>query len=634
MEKNLYVPLMNSTINEKTREEYLTELNRLGTKRIFIAIERNDIFFARGEKREKNLSLLKGNVDFFKNNGFVVGIWFAAFGSGAPLLEEQKKITEKYVGLRSVTGRENKENNMFCPESDAFMKDYLYLVKDLARINSDMLMLDDDLCLSVRPGLGCFCDKHLALLEKEVGEKLDIKDLKKLLFVGGKNKYRSAWLKVNRESMLNFAKSVRRVIDDINPNIRAGFCSGFTSWDIEGADAIELTKALAGNTKPFVRTTGAPYWASKNVNRFQHQPLSAVVEETRRQEAYARNSGVEIFFEADSYPRPRYAISSSLLENFALPLYASGGLGELGYFLDYVSSPSYERGYADHRIYNKPLYSFIKEHFEDKTCTGVKVMGKMRRIENAELLESMGETAIMTSWFNRGAEFLSLLGVPSHYENDSDCGVAFGEEARGQEKLCKKMIVDIKGALILQSQGYDLGLIDKTPISAPEREIFGEEIIRLSFGAGDGYFKVGLKDGAKALSYYQTAEGEKYPSCYTYSANGIEYLVFTFDVSKMTHNAVTLFSYKRAEQVRQFVGGICYVDKSTFLYQICKENQNQKAILFVNMSENPVINGKIALDKEYKNIKACGTSAELKGKEVLLSACIPPYGAFAVVLEK
>jgi hypothetical protein len=97
---------------------------------------------------------------------------------------------------------------------------------------------------------------------------------------------------------------------------------------------------------------------------------------------------------------------------------------------------------------------------------------------------------------------------------------------------------------------------------------------------------------------------------------------------------VTLFSYKRAEQVRQFVGGICYVDKSTFLYQICKENQNQKAIFFVNMSENPVINGKITLDKEYKNIKACGTSAELKGKEVLLSACIPPYGAFAVVLEK
>ena len=48
MERNLYVPLMNSTINEKTREEYLTELNRLGAKRIFIAIERKDVFFARG----------------------------------------------------------------------------------------------------------------------------------------------------------------------------------------------------------------------------------------------------------------------------------------------------------------------------------------------------------------------------------------------------------------------------------------------------------------------------------------------------------------------------------------------------------------------------------------------------------
>ena len=54
MEKHLYVPLMNATINKDTREEYLLELKRVGAERIFIAIERGDVFFARGEKREKS----------------------------------------------------------------------------------------------------------------------------------------------------------------------------------------------------------------------------------------------------------------------------------------------------------------------------------------------------------------------------------------------------------------------------------------------------------------------------------------------------------------------------------------------------------------------------------------------------
>ncbi len=633
MEKYLYVPLMNGSIDKNNIQEYLSELKRVGADRIFIAIER-DVFFSRGEERKKLLELIKEKVEFFQKEGYVVGLWFLAYGCGTPLLERQKKVTEKYVGIRSVTGRESKDNDMFCPECEEYTSDYVDFIKDVAGVGCQMLMLDDDFCLSVRPGLGCFCDKHLELLEKEVGEKLDIKQLKKLIFTGGKNKYRSAWLKINGESMLKFARAVRSAVNEINHEIRVGFCSGFTSWDIEGVDAVELTKALAGETKPFLRCTGAPYWASRNVDRFRHQPLSAIVEEARRQEAYCRDSGVELFFEADSYPRPRYAISSTLLENYSLPLYASGGMGELGYFIDYTSSPKYETGYVDHRLYNKPLYDFIEDHFEGKTCKGVKVLGKMHRIENAEISESMGETAIMTTWFNRGAEFLSLLGVPTHYEDDFECGIAFGEEARDIVTPCKKMILDLYGASIMAEQGYDVGLLDKALVSAPELEFFDQEKVKMSFGAGDGYYNVKLKDGAKVISYYQTAEGERYPSCYTYCAGGVEYLVFTFDAGKLTHNAVTLFSYKRAEQVREFVGNVCYVDKTTFLYQICKENNDQKAILFVNMSENPVINGKITLDGEYKDIKSCGANVTPKEREVLINDCIPPYGAFAVVLDK
>jgi hypothetical protein len=248
-----------------------------------------------------------------------------------------------------------------------------------------MLMLDDDLCLSVRPGIGCFCDKHIALLEAALGESLAGADLLRLFFSGGENRYRNAWLQVMGDTLRRFAGRVRQAADEIKPDLRIGFCAGYTSWDIEGVDAAELTCILAGDTKPFLRFTGAPYWAARSVDRFQGLPIAAIVEETRAQEYFCRDSGIEVFFEADSYPRPRYAVPSSLLECFSLACHASGGIGELAYLFDYYASSVYETGYFKHRLYNQSLYTFIDRHFANKSCHGVRVYHEMRKVENAEL---------------------------------------------------------------------------------------------------------------------------------------------------------------------------------------------------------------------------------------------------------
>lgn len=632
MKQRLYVPVMNCAVNKDNREQYKTNLNKLGADTVFVALER-DAFFARGKERAKYLSHLKENVDYFRAQGFRVGVWFCVFGTGKPLTEREMEISKDYTSIRSVTGREGKDKDMFCPENPVFVNDFCSFVKELALI-SDMLMIDDDLCLSVRPGLGCFCDEHLKMLESEVGEKLELSTLKNLLFVGGKNKYRTAWLNNNKKTLIKFAKAVRNAVNDVNPNIRVGFCAGFTSFDIEGADAVELTKALAGDTTPFLRFTGAPYWVSPSKDRFRGQPLSAIVEETRRQEAFCRDSGVEIFFEADTYPRPRYVCSSSLLECFSLPLHASGGMGEQGYFLDYHSSPEYETGYVEHRLYNAPLYEFIHKNFDDKTCCGVKAFGNIRKIENADLIDGLGETAIMTGWFNRGAEFLSVIGVPTHYEQSGDCGIAFGEEAREIDKPLCKMIVDIKGALILQEKGFDLGLKGVESIGSPAFEWFDKEKVLLSYGASNGYYSLDINKKAKVLSTFELPDGTRYPSAYTYTADGVEYLVYAFDCEKLPHRASVMFSYKRAEQVKDFVKNICYLEKAPFVYQLCKKADNQTALLFVNMGENPVINGKISLDDKYSSFEIFGASANLLGDKLILNGMLAPYSAFAIVLKK
>ena len=84
MKQRLYVPVMNCAVNKDNREQYKTNLNKLGADTVFVAIER-DAFFARGKERAKYLSHLKENVDYFRAQGFKVGVWFVALGTGKAL---------------------------------------------------------------------------------------------------------------------------------------------------------------------------------------------------------------------------------------------------------------------------------------------------------------------------------------------------------------------------------------------------------------------------------------------------------------------------------------------------------------------------------------------------------------------
>ena len=630
--KKLYVPIMNGNVTKENREKYFFELERASADHVFIALDRA-AFFARGEKRAEYISSLAENISAFESRGFSVGVWIQAFGFGDILSGESKNVAEGYTRLRSVTGKEIHDSDMLCPENESFVSDYLAFVGDIVGAGCKMLMLDDDLCLSVRPGLGCFCEKHIGILEASLGESLSGKELYKLFFTGGKNRYRSAYLSVMGDTHRRFAGQVRDAVDKIDPTVRVGFCAGYTSWDIEGVTASELTKILAGNTKPFLRFTGAPYWAAKSVDRFSGMGLGAIIEEARAQEAYCRNEGIEIFFENDSYPRPRYATPSSMLECFALPLYANGGMGELGYFLDYHSSPDYEKGYIRHRIYNKPLYEFIEDNFSNKTPVGVRVCHEMRKLEESELPDTVNEKAVMRGHFNRGAELLSVHGIPTVYREESECAIALGEEARYIEKLPKKLITDATGARILKEKGIDTGYKDMMPTEAPCFEWFGSEKTLLPFSVSDGYFEMILDEDANVMSEFEI-NGKRVPSVYSYNSGGSEMLIFAFDTERIPHRAAVLLSYARGEQIARFCGGYPRIEKENGIYQLFKKGDVEDAVLFVNISDDPIIDGRITLSEKYSNAKICGAEGELSGDILVLSSVIPPYGAFAVMLKK
>ena len=94
----------------------------------------------------------------------------------------------------------------------------------------------------------------MAEYRRRVGENLARADMEKCIFTGGTNKYRDAWLDMGHDALLGLAGKIRARVDAVDPAVRVGVCAVMSTWDTDGVNAIELTKTLAGNTRPFLRT--------------------------------------------------------------------------------------------------------------------------------------------------------------------------------------------------------------------------------------------------------------------------------------------------------------------------------------------------------------------------------------------
>lgn len=631
----LYVPLMASCVTEKTRKTYLEYLHRIETNVVMLALDRETLFMTR-EERETHFAKIAEDTRFFQQNGMEVIIWTDSFGFGGPIPDKYRSVMEGEPRLTSVHGRTL--DGALCPEGETLVHLCQERMKDIARIiRPDRIMLDDEMCMSVRPGLGCFCEKHMALYEKEFGKKHSLKELKELIFTGYNEEYRKGWIKVVGDSMRHFCKSMRDALDEIDDTIRMGFCAGYTSWDIEGADALELTKILAGKTVPFLRFTGAAYWVQNARNRFNKQKMNEVIEIVRMQEYWSRESGVEVFHEDDTFPRPRYCASASISEAYDVPLRAAGGVGSFKYLFCYDVEPEKELGYVKKHIRNMPLYDYIEKHFADKQVVGVQVYEEMHKMKDQILpKEFVSEGTIMRRFFPKAATFLTAHGIPTTYEENSDIAIAFGDNARYVKAFAKKMIVDLQAVEILQEKGMDLGLKKKAVMKTPVKEEYvdGSSWV-LNNAEAKQYFACALDDAAKVESYYVDFNGNKTPSSWRISYGGTEYLIFAFSPHEEAGDSTILFSYDRTKQLQNFLESkYPYIEDTYGIYQICKDGENERAILFQNLSEDEVVDGVIKLDEKYESMEIFGATGTLEKDRIYLDSVIQPFASVALVLKK
>lgn len=305
------------------KEEVLEALRACGAERIFLAA---GVLAFHQEENDRLLDRLRECVPYFQEQGFEVGIWFWSFWrSGMDGEEAEKCLMVNTEGKTRVSAEEGDEGDAVggegrkysgfcCPSSGEFVSRTMGEIRRFADTGADILLLDDDFRFGFYDmGMGCFCNAHMRLYERKLGRKVKREELVEQVYARHPGEVRKAVLEALGQSLEAFAKGVREAAEEVNPRIRIGLCSVMSQWDTDGVDSIKIARILAGDTRPLLRLTGAPYWAATKSwgNRLQH-----TIELGRMQAAWCAGENLEIMTEGDVYPRPRHRVPASFLEGF------------------------------------------------------------------------------------------------------------------------------------------------------------------------------------------------------------------------------------------------------------------------------------------------------------------------------
>ncbi|MBR6747989.1 MAG: hypothetical protein IKM07_03540 [Clostridia bacterium] len=613
----------------KDKQLLLDELRAFDADRVMLNFETvldGHVVLADGDDYQRLLERMREACVFFKQHGYEVGAWFWG-------LQFDKELS--FVEIKTLTGRCVKR--FACPTDANFLEVFAQCLRDIAGTGVDIILLNDDLRFGAWGGFGCICENHRKMICREVGEEIEEERLKELILSGGQNKYRDALLHANRASLENYAIRMRQAVDEVNPDIRLGFCACMTSWDIDG-DAFELARLFAGRTKPILRLIGAPYWSAR-----QGEPsrLQAIVEMERMEASWNPYPDIELIAEGDVYPRPRLNCAAGYLEGFDTALRASGALdGILRICMDYVSNVGYENGYLKQYLRNKPIYRDIETHFNGKQSAGIRIYESQRKVSVMRIPNALGGKSDPEQvFYSSAARILSSVSIPTVYDGRGVTAIAFGENAYELTEECfeRGMILDALAAKILTERGFDVG-VDSFGETVPVRFQYFDDSDNYIIAAGCSAFELRFNPGAEVICRAaKRLEEPTVPFCYRYeNAKGQRFLVFNCNGKD---NEMLLRHHGNAKVIAdhtEWLSGeklpaFCYGNPN--LYIQCKEDAQSMVIGIWNFFEDTALEPVIELGQKYKSAEFLNGSGTFRGDFAHLTD-IPPFGFRGIVLTK
>jgi len=617
------VPLLVTNLRfEKYYKKYIEYCKQAGVERVFLSTEKS--WYSSEEDKQYLIDCLKKYVPIFEEQGFEVGVWINTLGHGGELLDHVKEdFPDRLTRMVGLDGHTNK--GAYCPTCEKLQELAKDLIRRMGQTGVSMIMLDDDYRYSYHGAgdLYCVCSKHQELISKELGEPFDAKRMKAALTSGGPNRWRDAWLHVQGKTLNDFAKMLRDALDEVNSEVRLSLCAVLSTWDIDGVDALTLAKTMAGNTEPYLRLIGAPYWAA--LRTFAETNLATVCEYERLQQYWSKDSGVEIFCEGDTYPRPRYKVPAAYLESFEQVMRAAGtSQGILKYLFDYQSSPDFELGYWEAQIDDQPLYDVIHRVLTPKEAIGVTIYEPMQTLAQSHRPGMSLENRCIPN----SLRFATDNNIPIRYDAGEDATFIFGDagEFAGEEQLKHGAVLDITAALAMTRRGFDVGLkAVKGAINLCAEEFpVEDDVVKTS---GGDWYEVEVAESAEVDSWLvERNEKRRCPAVYTYeNAEGQRFAVYCFHAQESYELVADCGLYRsqcRAKQVRRILpwlsgrdlDAVC--DGEPDLYTMVKRDGNTMSVALWNFSVDYIRSPKVRLGEKWSKLICDRGNAALSGNVV------------------
>ncbi len=389
---------------------------------------------------------------------------------------------------------------------------------------------------------------------------------------------------------------------------------------------IEIAKAFAGNTRPFMRTNAGPYWHMGG----NYKSLIDIIEFTRMQAYWCRNEDIEVFAEGDTFPRPRYNKPSALLELFDLPLFASNEIeGDLKYMIDYLFRTDYEMGYNQRHTRNLAIRDQLAEIFKGKKTVGARVIATMHTAENMDVPEEYAEGRVSLKDEFRYLALLPTNSIPTTFDEKSEYpALVVGENAKyvAEEDLRNGAIIDFRAAEILNKRGYDTGLISAkhAVVDLEKCHRHNDYVDRVN--TGDMY-EMTVKEGAEILTSFVPSDT---PASYIYG----KFMVMGVDLTQAYEKKDTwshnfFFNYYRQDDLIYAIeklGGkkLPVVSrKNPMLYTLASKDDTSMSVILSNIFEDDVFEGVFELDKEYKDVRFINCTGRLEGDKVIIDKIHP-----------
>ena len=628
---------MASTVTCENRSRYVDLCREAGIARVFLCTN-SPIFPIH--------PLLEENIEYFKSEGFEVGIWTDTIGHGVALTHiENSGDTTKFQPIVNLLGETVPYTN--CPSDPEFRAFIAKHIAKLAKMGPDIVMLDDDFRMSQHGGdeLCCACEGHLKRIGEILGGSVTREELRPYVVSGKPNKYRNAWLSVQSEYLTKMAEDIRAEVNKETPNVTVCFCTAASPWNVDGLDIAKTTRIFAGDNQPVLRLTGAPYWAVKR----RTYTLPATFENARALVSFVCDEGFDLMAEGDVYPRPRYTCPASYLELFDSAMRVDGGYnGILKYMFDYTAGPDFELGYLKmhnaHSAFNKELAKL----FPSGANTGVRIVSRMHTMKGADL--DLSAIKPQTPRPVDGA-MISSCGIPTVYRGNGICNSVFGENAREYDlsELKNGTVLDSVSATILTERGVDVGL---DLIGSHEAKSIS--FIRTNDPEFKSYISKGnvrmlkakLTSNAEPLIFASVEGSPDAPLAYRYeNANGERFLVFLFDgdstftsvqiaVSGLWMNYVTQKALISALPWVARAPIPAYCEGNPELYLMCEKHEDSLSVALFNCFADYLTEPEITLDEEYSSIECLACEAELKGNKVILKSRLHGFESAAFRVTK